>query len=122
MNVPEWSLFKYPPAQASNPGNQGKANDDAIHNSSKHASRELNEPAARPSVASSRCVSNGSLEREPMDGSVGGGRYISCGNSQSRLMILDSTLTASLRLTESSIIVDDDDDSDPTDRSNHTLH
>ena len=56
-----------------------------------------------------------------MDGSVNGGRHIGRGNCQGRLMILDSALAASQRLTDNLIVDDDDDDDgDPTDR--HTSH
>ena len=55
---------------------------------SKYASRELKEPAVWPLVAPSRCALEASSERELTDGSVGGGHYISRGNSQGRLLTL----------------------------------
>jgi hypothetical protein len=79
---PRKSLFKNVPAWS-------------FLNSSKHASMELNESAARPPVVPSRCASGGSSERESVDGSVGGGHHIGRGSSQGGLMILDFALAAS---------------------------
>lgn len=104
-NVPAWSFLNSLPTQTPTPTNQAKTNNDATHNSSKDASRELNEPTVRPSMVPSRCMSRGSSEREPKDGSVVGGCPIGRGNSQ-----------------ENPIIIDDGGDGDPTDRSSHTSH
>lgn len=105
FKIPPWSLFK--PLSAQTPTNLAKTNNDAIHNSSKHALRGPNEPAGRPPVVPSRCVSRGSSEREPIDGSVGGGRHVGRRNSQENPIVIDD---------------DDDDDGDPTDRCNRTSH
>lgn len=94
-NVPAWSFLNSLPTQTPTPTNQAKTNNDATHNSSKDASRGLNEPTVRPSMVPSRCMSRGSSEREPKDGSVVGGCPIGRGNSQGRSIIINSALAAS---------------------------
>ena len=64
-------------------------------NSSKYASRELNESAARPPVVPSRYASRSSSKRESVDGFIDSGHHISRGSSQGGLIILDFALAAS---------------------------
>jgi hypothetical protein len=84
--VPPWSFLQPTPT----PTNWVKVNDDTTHNPGTSALTRSKEPAVLPRMVSSRCVSSSSVEREPVDGSVGGGgRHIGRGNSQGRLMTLD---------------------------------
>jgi hypothetical protein len=90
--VPPWSFLQPTPTQILMPTNRVKVNDDTTHNPGTPALTRSKEPAVLPHMVSRRCVSSSSVEREPVDGSVGGGRHTGRGNSQGRLMTLDSAL------------------------------